>query len=195
MLPTAEGMRSIPGQGTNIPQASRHSQKKKIVISIIPSHSSSIHGETGGQNSEVSWPGWHSQLVELNNQEGNSECPQTSCSFFYTPKCFEIQINLKSRFDWEVKRVPFWSDSLGVSRNRDICGSALNGLIISDRSFPSAVLWAGHQEACSREPNPLCRGGGGHRPGGHPLCLGFYRQLSFVSERSWEVVKNQNPQV
>lgn len=135
------------------------------------------------------------QLVELNNQEGNSEFPQTSCFFLYTPKWFEIQINLKSRFDREVKRVPFWSDSLGVSRNRDTCGSALNGLITLDRRFPSAVLWAGPQEACSREPHPLCRGGNGHRPGGYPRCLRFYRQPSFVSERNWEVVMNQNPQV
>ena len=93
-------------------------------------------------------------LVELINQEGNSEFPQTSCSFRYTLKCFEIQINLKSRFDQGVNRVLFWSDSLGVSRNKDICSSALNQLITSDRSVLSAVLWAGPQEAHAESHTP-----------------------------------------
>lgn len=70
------------------------------------------------------------------------------------PQCLEIRIDLKPKFDQGAKRVQFWSDSLGVSGNRGIRGSALHGLVASERSLPSAVLWAGPLGACSRQLHP-----------------------------------------
>ena len=79
---------------------------------------------------------------------------RNSTNFLHSPlyaQFCEIQIDLKSKFDQGVKRIQFWSKSLGVSGSRDLCGSALQGLVTSARSVSSVVLWAGPLGACNRE--------------------------------------------